>query len=392
MKKLSEIINDLSYYKAPILEKYDILDSQFYKHLQIDRLLDIEQKYDKCILFESLGTFAGSKELVKMIMDNYFSNKKDKYNRFYRTKDREGYYEIDTTNIKEFPRKFIKKLYIGYTEEPNPNNVATSGCYLKHVDTDTKKFFDISENLDMWDEKNEIFNYSIIILYDINRVSQNKLFQALLHELEHIWDDFILRTEMESSLYLKSNIYGSDVTLKLKDFLDSSLEFLAEFNIKIDKRTDFEKMSKNEIRDRVMSIIYKLDKFEAKAFIAQLSGHLEGTKFDNIKDCFSYIRKTYDPYKHYRLLYYLLNEKESSILDYIHIKNSDINKFRKISKDVWSKMLNHTYLACEKHIKPRAIREHQSILTYPINPEESIWNRISNDDKTEMYYKIYKNG
>ena len=377
MKKLTEFIEEYSCRKLQSSEIFDELDKQFFKHIQIDRLINEEIIYNKYHLFESFGTFEGSKELVKLLIETFFKFDKSKKCRFDKH-DLPCLLTIETNKIRTIDCKFTKKFLIVCTDELNSNNVANSASYITNVDNEIRNIINIPEDFDMWDDNSKSFNYSVIIVYDINRVSENKLFQSLLHELEHVWDDYILHSEADSSLYEKSKIYKCSISVKLQEFLNSSEDFLSGFNIDIDNNINFDSMSKQQIRDKVMSIVYKLDKFEAKAFIAQLSAFLEGTRFNNMHDCFSYIRKNYDSYNHYKLIYQLLNEKENSILDYIGVKKSDINKLRKISKDVWHKMLNHAYLACENSIKPKMINEHYSILTYPINPNEKIWNRISN--------------
>lgn len=369
---------NLRYFRAPIVEWHDALDRQFLKHLTIDRLLHKEEKYGLSCLFEFFQTFEGSKCLMKLLMENFLQfDEKNQWR--YHPKELPALFLIPASAIFENELEFYKftKQFVFLVDDAPLTGETIIASYISYPSKEELKHVD---GLDVWDKYTKMFNYTLIRIHNVNGVSENDLFRALLHELEHAHNDYALCSEEDSSFFYKSKILDYVIEDKVQEFLKSSKEFLEEFKIQIDGE-------QKEIKDKVASLIYKLSEFDSKTFVTQVSSFIDDLYFDDVGGAFSYIRKYYKPYSNYKIIYQLLNEKDSSILDYVGFDKSDINEFRKISKNVWHKMSNYIYLACKDSIVPRPNNQHHSIQFYAVNPEEKIWNRISNDEIAEQAHK-----
>ena len=319
----------------PEHESLDDFDNDIVNHYLIHEAFTYDGTA-RYYTFESLGIFNCCREIVDYVIS-----------------DLEKYIEeknviIDSNDIKDLNNKYFKKLNIVFKEDKS-NTI--HGEYLTGYLDDSN---DALEN-SRWDKENNIFNFINIVLYNCDILYINEVAEILTHELIHSWDDYILHSKSFSSLRnktidydeykksfdeLKRNLYKNDNTIKNINFIDR--------------------------------LLYYLNKFEMNAYIGQLSTELGNNKYDDIKDVVKAIQNN-SIYKTYKLIYTVAFIDDGKWLVDNGATKSQVNKIKKLVKQAYNKIINHSYLACEDHLK-KNINKGSSTLSFD-KALSYIWKR-----------------
>jgi len=113
--------------------------------------------------------------------------------------------------------------------------------------------------------------------------------------------------------------------------------------LKIDDRSRYAKYLDEDI-PYIEIILYYLEHAEINAYIAQLNQALKGKHFRSPMDAIEYLNRYSSTYYNYKYLYNLFNNDEYiNRLGELGFKTSTINKFKKITRKTWNKLVNHIY-------------------------------------------------
>ena len=98
--------------------------------------------------------------------------------------------------------------------------------------------------------------------------------------------------------------------------------------------------------------------FEGNAYMSQINHLLKDKTFKTSLDAIDFLRTKSVTYNNYKILYELFtdNKYQSKLVD-MGIKKSTVNKYEKIVKRIWSKIVNHSYHILKDHIMYNNIKE-----------------------------------
>lgn len=318
MKKFTELIS---------LKNFDYIDEQVIKHYTIHCGFNETLNY---YTFESLGIFNGCKNIVNYIIKNYNNNKE---------------LHINVSDIKNLPNKFFDEINVYFSS----NEIeGINGSYIAGYDDD-KENEKYQES--RWNDNLKIFNFIDIQIYNYDNIDESALAEILTHELTHAWDDWILR---------KNGYSFRDKTLiknkSNEEILNKVANTIKALGIRAVLDNDYEEL--NNIKEKkkyvghLKLLFYYLDKFEINSFIAQMNGSLYNKKFNDIKQCMTYIKEKSPVYYNHKIIYeFLHNERCVDILKSIGVSNKLLNKYKSISDKAIKKIINHMYLICADHIE-----------------------------------------
>lgn len=312
---------------------FDYLDSQILTHLDTNIAFHEHDyfRYPQHVTFESLGLFPGCKKIINYVEERMCEKLKNSL---------PSCMIINSSNID--PNIFFKEIRLYFSE------THTRGFYMEYVCG-----MDDVYNQQRWNGSK--FNFIDIYVnnFDTSKYSMDDFLELLTHELQHAWDDYMLY------------IHGTSIEKKKEkhDFNDLLNDIKINVQHEYDSTTD--QQEKNKYK-RYLDIdipylydaLYYLDKFEGSAYIAQVN-HLIGNKeFNDSKEAIEFLRNNSVTYHNYKVLYELFTDDTyNKRLKEIGFKQSIINKYRNIAKQIWSKVVNHTYHILSDHIKYNSIRE-----------------------------------
>lgn len=253
---------------------------------------------------------------------------------------------INASDIKGLlSNKFFDEInvYFGSNEKAGINGSYVSGY------EDDKKNEKYQER--RWNDNLKIFNFIDVQIYNYDNIDESALAEILTHELTHAWDDWILR---------KNGYSFRDKTLiknkSNEEILNKVAKTIKESGIRAILDDDYEEL--NDIKEKktyvghLKLLFYYLDKFEINSFIAQMNGSLYNKKFNDIKQCLTYIKEKSPAYYNYKIIYeFLHNDRCVDILKSIGVSNKLLNKYKSISDKAIKKIVNHMYLICVDHIE-----------------------------------------
>lgn len=316
------------------LNGIDYLDNQVLIHAQTSIYFN-ESSYYKCpqnFVFESTGLFPKCQLIINYIDDHIEDLKNDRDEWIIKSSD------IDK-NI------FFDELRIHFIKGNNFYGEYEIGDEA----TDEIK----------WDDRRKKFNFIDIDIYGFVNESKNELLELLTHELQHAWDDYILRANGAS-------LRDKHIVNDFNDMLDELQRNLQQEISMAEDETIQKKYQQYIDRDipYFRQALYYLDRFEGSAYIAQINQLMNGKKFKDPISAMQYIKDKSCTYNNYKILYELFNDKRCSRrLTDIGFKTSAINKYIKISQKIWGKVVNHTYHIILQHL-------------------------IYNDNREDCFYKI----
>ena len=299
-----------SEYMIDINDRFDWLDEIVTHHCFIKEMY-LNSNISSYHTFESIGLFPGCREIV-----NYFMDHLDEW-------IGKKHYVIKAVNVNGLNEQYFNEIHIKFL---NDDEIYVHGKYLAGYHNDK---FDETYDKTRWNEELKKFNFIDISIYNASEKLKNSVAEVFTHELVHLWDDYMI--------HKKSYLSYRDKTLKFK--LKEQINILA----KADKNN-------NESLNLMQQIVYFLDKFEVKAYIAQIDKELDKYELYNINDAIDVIRNN-NIYKTYKYIYELLLDDDNKWLIENGFTISQLKKMKKLVSDAWNKIVNHTYLACIDHLK-----------------------------------------
>lgn len=332
------------------IPKLDNIDEQLYTHYNISLgfntiCVNTNTISNEILTFESIGLFAGCKDIVKFVSDNLTELLK------------KGEYTIKSKNITALKNKFFDDLYLTFVninkmkpEEKNkPINKTTNGYYNIGYSQDIK-----NDNYDAlkWNAKEKKFNF---IEITINYLSTNEIPELLTHELTHAWDDYILHSKANTSLRNKHvNDNMQNMLNDLKKSLNKDLIFAKLLGNNSDA-LELSKISSNV--DTIKQIIYYLNNFESNAYISQINSIFKHD-FENIQQAIDFVSKNSATYHNYKEIYLATTNNEfDNLFKTVSFTDKEIAGFKKKANSIWKKIINHTYHICAEHVRENNIYE-----------------------------------
>ena len=337
MQSLVEYI----YYNFNTKYQFDYLDECLLKHLYIEHAYKNQYSINGYYTFESLGLFKDCKIIVNYIIDNI----KDLYKQ-------ETNIKIDSSKISN--NLFFDNINLYFTK--NIKDVIEGEYKIGYKNDDDNEEYDLKK----WNINNQKFDFIDIIIYNFDDPSSewqvDDLAEILTHELTHVWDDYILHKEGNSSLRNKK--ISNNFNKELKEIND---KLLLDSIFKFDKNErDLYKTYLDKDMPLLKKIIYYLEKTEQNAYISQLNQFLKNKKFEETKDLVKYLNDKCVTYYNYKTIFELFhNEEYINKLIELGLKKSSINKLKKKSHEVWNKIVNHLYHILEDH-KAKSLNEGSS--------------------------------
>lgn len=240
-------------------------------------------------LYENAGLYDGIEDLSKFLTNKIKSHQEKKF---------VIKYNYDDIQLRKFHNIFFNQIIISCVRDKNHSNI---GEYISNDVVD----FNISTNR---------FNFVRINLeLTINNNSQ-EVYQSLLHELTHAWDDY--------------NSYKNGTTSIKKASIDMNYSNIINLI-----------QSGNDTNELIGKIFYFLSDIEINAFMAQFAGYLYNYLEDNT---------IIDPHKAYNIIKdsdIYKNYKNIGFVLYM-INNDDMyNKTKKLLVDKYNNLHNTNYLA-----------------------------------------------
>lgn len=240
-------------------------------------------------LYENAGLYDGIEELSKFLTNKIKSHQEKKFIIKY---------NYDDIQLRKFHNIFFNQIIISCVRDKNHTNI---GEYISNDAVD----FNISTNR---------FNFVRINLeLTINNNSQ-EVYQSLLHELTHAWDDY--------------NSYKNGTTSIKQASIDMNYSNIINLI-----------QSGNDVNELIGKIFYFLSDIEINAFMAQFAGYLYNYLEDNI---------IIDPHKAYNIIKdsdIYKNYKNIGFVLYM-INNDDMyNKTKKLLVDKYNSLHNTNYSA-----------------------------------------------
>lgn len=299
-------------YISEIKEDFDWLDDMILKYCLIYEMYN-RNAINRYHTFESIGIFDGCKEIVKKIIDNFikYIDKKEVI--------------IKSNEIEKLNERYFDELHVKFL---NDDKKYVHGLHLTGYRND--EFNETYENK-RWNKENNKFNFIEISIYNASENNAFDVAEILTHELIHSWDDYVIHK------YSYSSYRDKTLNFKLKNRFNELSNLLKD-----DK-------DKNDL-NIIQQVIYYLDKFEVKAYIGQLNKELDKYELYTVRELMNVVRNN-DIYKTYKYIYELSLKNENNIFIENGATKSQLNQIRKLAANAWSKVVNHTYLACISHVK-----------------------------------------
>ncbi len=327
MINLRELVENIE------IPELDYIDEQLYTHYNISKGFNTKNIFNEMLTFESIGLFAGCKDIVKTVADNLNELLK------------KGEYTIKSKDIHALKNKFFDELYLYFNKVDNNTN----GEYKIGYGDDNKQ--DNYETI-RWNAQEKKFNF---IEITINYSVLNEIPEMLTHELTHAWDDYILHVKGNTSLrnkHVNDNI--QNMLGDLKKSLNRDLRF-AKLLSNTDEEIELTKISSNV--DTIKQIIYYLNDFESKAYISQINS-IFTHDFENIHQAIDFVSKHSATYYNYKEIYRAsISNDFDELFKNVSFTDNEIERFKKRAKNIWKKIINHTYHICAEHVHKNTISE-----------------------------------